>query len=47
MFLAFAFADEYKKEINRDILKHQILSIASKNIASIRAIEERLKSAIK
>ncbi len=47
MFIALAFADEAHKEIDRDLLLHHILSIASKNITQIRAIEERLKNAIK
>ena len=47
MFLAFSFADEVKKEVDRDLLKHHILSIASKNIDEIRNIEWRLKNAIK
>ncbi len=47
MFLAFVFADEYKKEIDLDLIKHHILSIAKKNIVEIRNIEWRLKNAIK
>ncbi len=47
MFLAFSFADTYKKQVDRDLLTHHILSIATKNIIEIRAIEERLKNAIK
>ncbi len=47
MFIAFAFADETHKEIDRDLLLHHILSISKKNIIEIRAIEERLKNAIK
>lgn len=31
-YLAFAFANEYKKQIDQDLLVHHILSIASKNI---------------
>ncbi len=46
-YLAFAFAYEYNKQVNKDLLAHHILSIASKNIIEIRAIEERLKNAIK
>lgn len=46
MFLALAFADENHKTVNRDLLLHHILSIASKNLTQIRAIEERLKNAI-
>jgi|SRR3989344_598507 len=47
MFIAFAFAEQFKKNVNEDLIKHHILSIASKNIIEIRAIEERLKNAIK
>ena len=47
MFLALAFADEFHREVDRDLLLHHILSIASKNIIVVRAIEERLKNAIK
>ena len=46
-YLAFAFASKNNKKIDKDILEHQIQSIAAKNIIEIRAIEERLKSAIK
>jgi len=47
IFVAFAFAHEYNKQVDRDLLMHHILSIASKNIKQIRTIEERLKNAIK
>ena len=47
MFIALAFADESKKQVDRDLLLHHILSIASKNLTQIRAIEERLKNAIR
>lgn len=47
MFIAFAFAEEQKKQVDEELLKHQILSIASKNIIEIRIIEERIKNAIK
>lgn len=46
-FIALAFAEENNKIIDKDLLLHHILSIASKNITNIRAIEERLKNAIK
>ena len=46
-FLCLAFAEEEKKEIDRDILIHQIISIAKKNITEIRNIEWRIKSCIK
>jgi len=47
MFLALAFANEERKQPDRDLLLHHILSIASRNITQIRAIEERMKNAIK
>lgn len=47
MFVAFAFAEEFSKKVDDELLKHHILSIASKNISEIRAIEERMKNAIK
>jgi len=47
MYVAFAFADESKKQVDTELLKHHILSIASKNITNIRIISERIKNAIK
>jgi prophage maintenance system killer protein len=47
MFVAFNFADQIHKIVDEDLLKHHILSIASKNITNIRVIEERMKNAIK
>ena len=47
MFVAFAFAEEQEKQVDEELLKHHLLSIASKNITTIRVIEERLKNAIK
>ncbi|MEK6928546.1 MAG: Fic family protein, partial [Nanoarchaeota archaeon] len=46
MFVAFVFADQHKKTVDRELLKHHILSIATKNINDIRKISERLKNAI-
>lgn len=46
-YLAFAFANEFSKQVDKDLLSHHILSIASKNITEIRAIGERMKNAIK
>ena len=45
-YIIFSFANEEGKKVNQDLLAHHILSIASKNITEIRAIEERLKNAI-
>jgi len=47
MFLAFAFAKENKKEVDRDLLIHHITSIAKNNIHEIKNIDWRLKNAIK
>ena len=47
MFVVFAFAEQNEKIVDEELIKHHILSIASKNITEIRAIEERLKNAIK
>ncbi len=46
-FVAFAFAREYNKRVGRELLVHQIISIAKKNIHEIRNIEWRIKNAIK
>lgn len=46
-FLCFAFAEEYKKNVDRELVLHQIISIAKKNIQEIRNIEWRIKTAIK
>ena len=45
-FLAFQFADEHKKQVDKELLIHHIISIAKKNITNIRQIEWRLKNAI-
>lgn len=45
-FFSMAFADENKKKVDRDILIHQIISIAKQNITDIRNIEQRLRSCI-
>ena len=45
-FIAFQFADGNKKQIDKEILIHHIISIAKKNIIEIRQIEWRLKNAI-
>ncbi|MEK6859532.1 MAG: Fic family protein [Nanoarchaeota archaeon] len=47
MFLAFSFAEENKKQINRDLLLEQVISIAKNNITEIRNIEWRMKNAIR
>ena len=46
-FVSFAFAEENKKTVDRELLLHQLISISKKNIHEIRNIEWRLKTAIK
>lgn len=46
-YVCFVFAEQGKKQIDDELLKHQIISIASKNINEIRTIKERLKNVIK
>ena len=46
-FIALAFTEENRKEVNRELLLHHIVSIAKQNISDIRNIEWRLKNAIK
>ncbi len=47
MYVAFAFADQHKKQVDTELLKHHILSIASRNITDLEIISERMKNAIK
>ena len=46
-YIAAVFANENNKQIDNDLLTHQILSIAKANITNIRQIEWRLKNAIR
>jgi prophage maintenance system killer protein len=46
-FLALAMVDENKKQVNREILIHHVISIAKYNETNIRNIEQRLRSCIK
>ena len=46
-FVAFAFAEENNKEVDRDMLMHHIVSIAKNNVSEIRNVEWRLKNAIR
>lgn len=46
-FVAFSFSKEEKKQVNRELIIHHIVSIAKNNIIDIRNIERRLKNAIK
>jgi len=47
VFLGHAFAEENKKQVDRELLVYHALSIAKKNITNIRQIEWRLKNAIR
>ncbi len=47
MFLCLNFAEENKKQVDRDLLLEQIVSIAKKNINEIRNIEWRIKNCIR
>jgi prophage maintenance system killer protein len=45
-FLAFEFASQNKKQANKELLVHHVISIAKKSISDIKQIEWRLKNAI-
>ena len=47
MFLCLNFAEENKKQVDRELLLEQIISIAKNNINEIRNIEWRLKTCIR
>jgi len=47
MFLCLNFAEENKKQVDRDLLLEQMISIAKNNINEIRNIEWRIKNCIK
>ena len=47
MFVSHVFAREYKKQVDREMLLYQIVSIAKNNIHDIRKIERRIKNAIR
>ena len=47
MYLALKFAEENKKQVDRELLLGQIVSIAKHNETNIRSIERRLKNAIR
>ncbi len=46
VFIALAFAEQYNKTTNDQLLMHHTHSIASKNVNRVRNIELRLKNAI-
>ncbi len=47
MFLCLNFAEENKKQVDRDLLLEQIISIAKNNISEIRNIEWRIKNCVR
>ncbi|MAH47593.1 hypothetical protein CMI37_17360 [Candidatus Pacearchaeota archaeon] len=47
MFIVLAFSHGQDKRVDRELLLHQIVSIAKKNITDIRVISDRVKSAVK
>ncbi len=47
MYISLKFAEENKKQVDRDLLLDQIVSIAKNNINEIRNIEWRIKNAIR
>lgn len=46
-FLVLNFAEQNKKQVDRELLIHHIISIAKQNITEIRNIEQRLRSCIR
>ena len=46
-FLILDFADQNKREVVKEIMMHQIISIAKHSITEIRNIENRLRTFIK
>ncbi len=47
MFLCLSFAEENKKQVDRELLLEQIISIAKNNVNEIRNIEWRIKNCIR
>ena len=46
-FLVLNFADQNKKQVDKELLLHHMVSIAKHNIIEIRNIEQRLKNCIR
>ena len=46
-FIVLNFAEQNKKQVDRELLIQQIISIAKQNINIIRNIEQRLRSCIR
>jgi len=47
VFLAFAFSEEHEKQVDKELLLYNAVSIAKNNVTNIRQIEWRLKSCIR
>ncbi|MDP2926201.1 MAG: Fic family protein [Nanoarchaeota archaeon] len=47
MYLCLSFAEENNKQVDRDLLLEQTVSIAKNNINKIRNIEWRIRNAIR
>jgi death-on-curing family protein len=47
MFLCLSFAEENRKQVDKDLLLEQIVSIAKNNINEMRNIEWRIKNCIR
>ena len=47
MFVVLAFANEHNKKVDRELLLHQVVSIAKKNLIDIRNIADRVNSAMR
>ena len=46
-FLCMAFANEENLQVDEELLRHQIVSIAKNNLTEIRNIADRIKFSIK
>ena len=46
-FIVLNFAEQNQKQVDREILVQQIISIAKQNINNIRNIEQRLRSCMR
>ena len=47
MFVVLAFANEHDRKVDRELLLHQVVSIARKNITDIRNIADRVNGAMR
>ncbi|MEX2016970.1 MAG: Fic family protein [Candidatus Pacearchaeota archaeon] len=47
MFVSHVFAEQYKKQIDREMLVYHITSIAKQNIHDVPKIERRMRNAIR